>query len=188
MGTRPVPNQLRGERLAGVGSVPRPQSLRCPRPSGQAGFSLLEVLVAFAILALTMGVLLQIFSRALSTTAVSGSFARAAELAEATLARAGVETALEQGDYSGEAGGGFTWTLRITPIDVSDLFPDQTPPVSTYRVTATAYWQDGSAERHLSLATLRLGAAPESVGLGASDAPATAPRVQSPSSNTTGSR
>ncbi len=162
--------------------------LQSPRPADQAGFSLLEVLVAFAILALTMGVLLQIFSRALSTTAVSGSFARAAELAEATLARAGVETPLEEGDYAGEAEGGFTWAMRVTQIDVSDLFPDQSPPVTTYRVTATAYWQDGSTDRHFSLATLRLGEALETVGLGAGDAPVRAPRAQSSSAGTTESR
>lgn len=149
---------------------------------------MLEVLVAFAILALTMGVLLQIFSRALSTTAVSGSFARAAELAEATLARAGVETPLEEGDFAGEAGGGFTWAMRINQIDVSDLFPNQTPPATTYRVTATAYWQDGAAERHVSLATLRLGEAPETVGLGAADTPVRAPRAQTSSAKKTGSR
>ena len=158
------------------------------RPARQAGFSLLEVLVAFAILALTMGVLLQIFSRALSTTAVSGSFARAAELAQATLARAGVETPLEQGDTAGEAGSGFTWAMRVTQIDVSDLFPDQSPPVTTYRVTATAYWQDGAAERHFSLATLRVGEAPETVGLGAADAPVRAPRVESSAASKRSSR
>ena len=59
----------------------------------QAGFSLLEVLVAFAILALSLGVLLQIFSRAMSTTAVSGSYSRAAAMAEARLAEVGVTIA-----------------------------------------------------------------------------------------------
>jgi general secretion pathway protein I len=144
----------------------------------EVGFSLLEVLVAFAILSISLGVLMQIFSRAMNTTAVSGSFARGAELAEATLAKAGVEIPLEEGDSSGDAGGGFTWALRISQVDVSDLFPDQPPPVTPYRVTATAYWQDGSAERHFSLASLRLGAALETAGLGAADAPTRSPQLQ----------
>jgi len=78
--------------------------------------------------------------------------------------------------------------MRVTQIDVSDLFPDQSPPVTTYRVTATAYWQDGAAERHFSLATLRVAEALETVGLGAADAPVRAPRAQSPSAGKTGSR
>lgn len=137
----------------------------------QAGFSLLEVLIAFAILSITLGVLLQIFSRAMSTTSVSGSFARGAELAEATLARAGSEIPLEEGDSSGEAEAGYSWSLRMTQVDVTDVFLDQAPPVTPYRVTATAYWQDGSVERRFSLATLRLGEALETAGLGAGDAP-----------------
>jgi general secretion pathway protein I len=145
------------------------------------------VLVAFAILALTMGVLMQIFSRALSTTAVSGSFARAAELAEATLAQAGVEVPLEEGDFSGEADGGFTWALRIQQLDTSDLFPDQPPPVTPYRVTATAYWEDGAAERHFSLASLRLGPALETAGLGAGSAQVQSPRAQAPAARRVGS-
>jgi general secretion pathway protein I len=189
MGTSSVSRRLRPHRAARGRSASRRQApLTSLRSAGQSGFSLLEVLVAFAILALTMGVLLQIFSRALSTTSVSGSFARAAELAEATLARAGVETPLEEGDSAGEAEGGLTWAMRVTQIDVSDLFPDQSPPVTTYRVTATAYWKDGAAERHFSLATLRLGEAPETAGLGAADAPVRAPRVQSPSASKTGSQ
>jgi general secretion pathway protein I len=149
---------------------------RIATPGRQAGFSLLEVLVAFAILALTLGVLLQIFSRALSTTAVSGSFARAAEVAEATLAMAGAEIPLEEGDHSGKVEGGFDWSLRIRLVDVSDLFPDQTAPVTPYRVTATAYWTEGNAGRHFSLASLRLGAALETAGLGAGAVPARSPR------------
>lgn len=145
------------------------------RRARQAGFSLLEVLVAFAILSITLGVLMQIFSRAMSTTSVSGSFARGAELAEATLARAGSEIPMAEGDSTGEAEAGYTWSLRMTQLDVTDLFLDEAPPVTPYRVTATAYWQDGSVERHFSLATLRLGEALETVGLGAGDAPVRAP-------------
>jgi general secretion pathway protein I len=164
--------------------LPRARAQR----AGQAGFSLLEVLVAFAILALTMGVLMQIFSRALSTTATSGTFARAADLAEATLARVGTDIPLEEGDYAEELETGFAWALRITRVDISELFPDQDPPVTPYRVTATAYWEDGKVERHFSLATLRLGDALETAGLGAGDVPARQQSAQPGSAGTTGSR
>jgi general secretion pathway protein I len=135
-----------------------------------------------------MGVLMQIFSRALSTTAVSGSFARAAEVAEATLARAGAEIPLEEGEFSGEAEMGYDWALRIRQVDVGDLFPEQAPPVTPYRVTATAYWEEGGAEHHFSLASLRLGEALETAGLGAGITPLRSPGVQRASAAPTGSR
>uniref|UniRef100_UPI0035939C60 type IV pilus modification PilV family protein n=1 Tax=Thiocapsa sp. TaxID=2024551 RepID=UPI0035939C60 len=52
------------------------------RPGLQSGFSLLEVLVAFAILAVSLGVLMQIFSQATRTTLLSSQYSRAASLAE----------------------------------------------------------------------------------------------------------
>jgi membrane-associated phospholipid phosphatase len=59
------------------------------------------VVVAFAILSLSLGILLQIFSRALSTTAVSGEYSRAATAAEAKLNAVGVDIPLEPGSYGG---------------------------------------------------------------------------------------
>jgi general secretion pathway protein I len=137
----------------------------------QAGFSLLEVLVAFAILALSLGVLLQIFARAMSTTAVSGSYSRAAAMAEARLAEVGVTVPLQEGDLTGDPDDGLSWALRVTQLDASDIFPDQAPPVTPYRVTATVSWGERGAERQLSLTSLRLGPALEDAGLGAGAAP-----------------
>jgi general secretion pathway protein I len=161
----------------GIDAVPRQRKARALRPgwhpagaARQSGFSLLEVLVAFAILALSLGVLLQIFSRAMSTTAVSGSYSRAAALAEARLAELGVTIPLEEGDFTGEPDDGMTWALRIQPLDASEFFPDQTAPVTPYRVTATISWGERGAERHFSLASLRLGKALQDAGLGAGGA------------------
>jgi len=151
------------------------------RDRRQAGFSLLEVLVAFSIMALSLGVLLQIFSRAMSTTAVSGSYSRAAALAEARLAEVGVTIPLVEGDATGDPDDGMSWALRVQQLDVAELFPDQTAPVTPYRVTATVYWGERGAERHFSLATLRLGEALEDAGLGAGSAPARPPSVKQPS-------
>lgn len=161
--------------MQGTGLRPRPSASPNParlKPRLQAGFSLLEVLVAFAILALSMGVLLQIFSRAMSTTAVSGSYSRAAALAEARLAEVGVTLPLEEGDFTGDPDDGMAWSLRIQQLDASELFPDQTAPVTPYRVTATVAWGERGAERQLSLASLRLGDALEDAGLGAGGAAA----------------
>ena len=90
--------------------------------------------------------------------------------------------------FAEEGETGFAWALRITRVDISELFPDQDPPVTPYRVTATAYWEDGKVERHFSLATLRLGDALETAGLGAGDAPARQQSAQPGSAGTTGSR
>jgi general secretion pathway protein I len=140
----------------------------------QEGFSLLEVVVAFAILALTLGVLMQIFSRALSTTAISGEYSRAATLAEARLNAVGTDLIpLEEGTYGGDPEEGITWQVFIDPYEQGEVTWE--PSLDAYVVTAVASWGGDRDEtrRQLSLTTLRL--APPSDLSGALPGPAAAP-------------
>ncbi len=128
--------------------------------TGQAGFSLLEVLVAFAILAVSLGVLMQIFSRATQTTMTAAQYSRAVSLAEARLAAVGSAFPLEAGVTSGDPEDGFAWELTIIPTQLTAEEPGllaEAPMVTPYRVTALVVWQDGARTRRLTLSTLRLG-------------------------------
>ena len=122
----------------------------------QRGFSLLEVLVAFAILAITLGVLMQIFSRASLTTIVSSQYSLAASLVESKLAAVGVEIPLEKGSVSGGPEDGFEWEVTMVPFEFDRTFTME-PPATPYRVNATALWQDAGQARRLTISTLRLG-------------------------------
>ncbi|MBK1717427.1 type IV pilus modification PilV family protein [Thiocystis violacea] len=122
----------------------------------QRGFSLLEVLVAFAILALSLGVLMEIFSRATLTTIASAQYSQAATIAESLLNQVGFEIDLEEGSISGDTESGFAWEVTIVAIDVQDEFPTE-PPATPYRVDATVLWLDARRARRLTISTLRLG-------------------------------
>lgn len=125
-------------------------------PRAQAGFSLLEVLVAFAILAVSLGVLMNIFSQAARTTILASQYSRAASLAEARLNAVGAaEIPLEEGTFSGEPEGGIAWEVSIVPLSLGEEFT-QEPLATPYRVNATALWQDGGQVRSVTLSTLRL--------------------------------
>ena len=123
-------------------------------PRSSDGFSLLEVLVAFAILALSLGVLMQLFSGGVRNTLVSDGYSRAVELAESTLALAGTEIPLETGSHGGEEKG-LSWQLDIQPWLPEELLA---PPenIEAFHVSVRVTWSDSDRDRSVTLDTLRL--------------------------------
>jgi general secretion pathway protein I len=139
----------------------------------QGGFSLLEVVVAFAILALILGLLIQVFSRAITTTALSGDYSRAATLAEERLNAVGTEIPLEIGSYQGETDGGFAWRVDIDlyePLDVS-----WEPTIDAFLVVALASW-GGEPGRRIRLSTLRITDSADQPGLSSPEGGVTPPK------------
>ena len=128
----------------------------------QRGFSLLEILVAFSILALSLGVLMQIFSGSLRNTEVTRDQAQAVVLAQSLLAAAGVETPLAAGESRGVHTGKFHWLLQVRPMPEEARAGESAAiraqlPLDLWEVTASVTWggTGGLPERAVSLSTLR---------------------------------
>ncbi|MCG6941200.1 MAG: prepilin-type N-terminal cleavage/methylation domain-containing protein [Thiohalocapsa sp.] len=127
------------------------------RTAHSRGFSLLEVLVAFAILAISLGVLLQIFQRAMSSTTVSSEYSRVVALAEAKLAEVGADIPLEEGVHTGDPEDGMDWIVNIQPYQPAGwLGEDETLALQPYLVTAVASLPTSAGARQVTLRTLRL--------------------------------
>lgn len=127
----------------------------------QKGFTLLEVLVAFSILAISVGVTLNIFSRGLQSAIVSDEYVHAVTIAQSLLARTGTEIALQDNAISGEEQG-FQWFVRIMPYltEASSAGQDQQQQnLALYEVVVEVAWQEETENRSLVLTTLRLAAA-----------------------------
>lgn len=121
------------------------------------GFSLLEVLVAFAILALSLGVLMQIFQRAMTTTALSSEYSRIVALAEAKLTAVGGDIPLEEGVHTGDPENGMDWIVSIQPYQPEGwLGGDFAPPLSPFLVTAVASLPTPSGARQVTLRSVQL--------------------------------
>lgn len=80
------------------------------------GFSLLEILVAFAIMAVALTIVLRIFGAGVNTAVISEEYNLAVQIAESLMARTGVETPLQAGEMSGVEGDKYAWLVRIALV------------------------------------------------------------------------
>ncbi len=121
------------------------------------GMTLIEVLVAFIVLSLTMAVIMQIFSGGMRNAKLANSYSRAVFLAESRLAAAGLERSLVLGDDAGQVGPDLHWRVSVIPAEGDGASDRQLMPVRLYQVLVTVAWNEDGHERKLELSSLRLG-------------------------------
>jgi general secretion pathway protein I len=120
----------------------------------EAGFALIEVIAALAILALSLGVLLSAISDGIWRTGQAERMAEAGSLAQSLLAKVGTEVPVQQGQTAGELADGFRWRLRMEPY--GDTVDRQQWPLDAFAVSAEVSWGDHGQEHSVALTTLRL--------------------------------
>lgn len=121
------------------------------------GFTLIEVLVAFAILGFVVAATNNAFSTGMSNIRISERYATAILLAESRLATIGVESLLTEGESRGNSGQGMAWQSVVRRAHNVDDEASRRRRMALYDVEVTVYWKDGSERRSVSLATVRLG-------------------------------
>jgi general secretion pathway protein I len=132
--------------------------------SPQRGFTLLEVLIAFAITALALGVLVHGSVEALRASATARDYQAALVRARSRLAA--IESGgLATGERGGDDGGGFRWHTSVTQLAVTrDRRTDLTSPSvagaarpALFAVSVVVSWGDAKPERSVRLDSERLG-------------------------------
>ena len=130
------------------------------------GFTLVEVLVAFVIASLALGILYQGALGGLLASRVSGRTEEAVALARAHMAVVGHGTAIVPGERQGHEGGGYDWRLLISrtataPIAHGDVVAvARGPHVALYAITVLISWQEDGGLREVRLDSEQVGPAP----------------------------
>lgn len=118
------------------------------------GFTLVEVLIAFVILAFSMGALMNLFSGSMRSVTQGEEYAQATDIARAQLARLDADGVAEVVDETGETDDGYLWRVEVAPMVLTEPQPEDSPygPVT---VTVTVSW-GGIQTRSVALTTVRL--------------------------------
>lgn len=96
----------------------------------QQGFTLVELVAAFVIFAIGFGVLLQILSTCLHTTAQSSDYTRVALWAQSLLDIQGVGETLHEGSTSGKFDERYRWQLNVQKMPPPQEPATQNTPVA----------------------------------------------------------
>ena len=124
----------------------------------QQGFSLLEILIAFSILALSLGILLKIFSGGVNNAVIAEDYTAAIQIAESLMAETGVETPLQSGQDSGLENEKYHWQVEVSPFEFNPEKIDTTTITAVlFKVKVIVSWGDDNAnDRQIALTTLKL--------------------------------
>jgi len=122
----------------------------------QAGFTLIEVMAAFAVFALMFGVVLQVLSTSMTNTRRAGDYTQAALWAQSKLDVLGLEQMLEPGQSSGQFDERYDWYLTVDEVmnfddsglDLAEL------PLALYSVELVVEWGE-NPRREAVFRTLR---------------------------------
>lgn len=128
---------------------------RTANPNGR-GFTLLEVIIAFIILALILGATFDTFSTGFRQAALSGHYADAVVRAESQLALFDHSEPLAIGVKTGRFDQIYTWRTVVAPIIQDDAETPEEGPYRLYNVAITVFWGAGNDAREVTLRSLRL--------------------------------
>jgi len=84
--------------------------------SGAAGFTLIEVLLAFLVFAISFAVVLQILSASTRNTVRAREYTQVALIAQSLMDQVGLDIPLEPGFSTRGETGGYRWEMTINPF------------------------------------------------------------------------
>ena len=125
------------------------------RSHKEAGFSLLEMMVAIAILGLALGALYQAASGATRNIRTDEKYAYGVELARSVLA-ANARVPAEGVNRSGETEGGFRWQVATRRIELGRT---ALAAASLHDIQVSVSWRDGRRRPEVILNSVVEGAA-----------------------------
>ena len=128
------------------------QYVRKPILENGKGFTLLEVLVAFVLLATTVTVILQLFSSNMRTLSVSEDYAASVVRLESKMREILDTQELAENSWNETTSDGYRFDISVT-----NAYDERTRdlPQKVLEVSVTMHWRQGIKEKTMKLSTLK---------------------------------
>jgi general secretion pathway protein I len=137
-----------------------PSTHRPTAPRRVRGFTLLEVVMAFSILAIGMTLSMRIATTAIRQAQQAAEHTTVALHAQNLLDAAGLDEPLTPGEASGEFDDDYRWFLSVQPYEIaSEAIPagmdGLSMPVELLELDLLVEWERGGQRREARFSTLR---------------------------------
>lgn len=119
------------------------------------GFTLIETLVAMMLLAISLTIILQLFSGGLKAVQLSNHYTRAIFYAQEKMDEILLNEAIAEGVWEEELDDGWTLKAEVTDTQAEKEESDKLP-VNLFDVNLTVGWLEGSREKRFELSTLKI--------------------------------
>ena len=121
----------------------------------QSGFSLIEVMVAFSITAVALGILFQIYAKGTTASILAENYTEALVIAESKLAGVSASQSIDGLEMQGRELEKYDWEIRVQDYmnDVQD--EDLSPLYALVSVEVDVSWHSRGKLRRVELRTLK---------------------------------
>jgi general secretion pathway protein I len=119
----------------------------------EKGFTLIEVVIALAVLGIGLTVIMELFSGGLRLGRISQEYTKAMNFASLKMEEIVTQKTIEAGEGEGEFDKTYRWQTGIEKVDILpyDKGTEFKPPVDLYHIRVNVLWNSGSKERSASL-------------------------------------
>jgi general secretion pathway protein I len=128
------------------------------RSSTTLGFTLIETVIALAILGIALTVILELFSGGLRLARTSEEYTKAMNFARMKLEEIISQQKIEEGTDEGEYDDTYRWQVSTKKINLLPVEKDSDfkPPVELFQVKVDILWKSGSKERSATIESYKV--------------------------------
>jgi general secretion pathway protein I len=126
---------------------------------GSRGFTLIEVVVAMAILGIGLVTIIELFGGGLRLGRTSEEYTKAVGYARMKLEEVSLTQSMEEGTQEGEFDRDFRWQVEVKKVNLlppTGIETDYQPPVELFQIRIQVIWNSGLRERNTGLESYRI--------------------------------